>query len=66
MKNTDVDRVLWEKLDDDYAETINGGLLLSMTSMNLRRGNNSGTQKNVSVVDNDRAFVFQFFCHLDR
>lgn len=57
MKNTDIDRVLWKKLDDECAETINGGLV-SITSINLL-GNNSGTQKNVAVVDNDRAFVLQ-------
>jgi hypothetical protein len=57
MKNTDVDRVLWKKLDDDCAEKINGGLL-TITSINFL-GNNSGTQKNVAVLDNDRAFVFQ-------
>ena len=57
MKNTDLDRVLWKKLDDNCAEKINGGLV-TISSVNLR-GNSSGTQKNVAVVDNDRAFVFQ-------
>jgi hypothetical protein len=57
MKNTNLDRLLWKKLDDDCAEKINGGLL-SITSMNFC-GNNSSTQKNIALVDKDRAFVFQ-------
>jgi hypothetical protein len=50
-------QVLWTELTETQSEVVNGGLL-SITSMNLL-GNNSGTQKNVAVVDNDRAFVLQ-------
>ena len=59
MKNTDIDRVLWQKLDDDCSEKINGGMV-TITSVNFRTSaNNSAAQRNVAVVDNDRAFVFQ-------
>jgi hypothetical protein len=50
-------QVLWTELTETQSEVVNGGLL-SITSMNLL-GNNSGTQKNVAVVDNDQAFVLQ-------